>query len=455
MNIPVPLYKRTVRVNLFKVAILLITVIFLFSAVAITVTSQSGFCNSCHIMDLAYSSWQDSGHHDVSCLSCHIQPGFASYMKGKVGGLSQALDCAVGRIGTKPSATVLDISCLRSACHDTDELLEQEIDYDGIKFTHKGHINETIDGIEVSCATCHSHYQGEEHFSVDKQVCFTCHFLQADSSEEKLVPTQCLDCHDVPDKEIDRGMVKVNHQEFSSYVANCEDSCHSRQINIVSEVSETTCLNCHSFGIDPEVTSEELHHHHSIGEKVECFACHTTVTHGPLETSSVASMISCENCHSDTHSAQQTIFSAAEHPTGDDNSRILSPMFLTHVECTDCHIERSQADSAILDSIGTVATAVPQACDRCHESGTGDKYVPFWQSRIKKLYDQVSQRLADVEASSDAADIEVSSELYQRNVKRAHEILDSVKADGSWGVHNLKYTEAMLLQANKLITEIR
>ena len=37
--------------------------------------------------------------------------------------------------------------------------------------------------------------------------------------------------------------------------------------------------------------------------------------------------------------------------------------------------------------------------------------------------------------------------------KKARTLLDAVASDGSWGVHNLKYTEMMLLRANQLINE--
>jgi hypothetical protein len=47
----------------------------------------------------------------------------------------------------------------------------------------------------------------------------------------------------------------------------------------------------------------------------------------------------------------------------------------------------------------------------------------------------------------------VYAEGLREKISRAKEILDSIEADGSWGVHNLKYTEAMLLRANEIITE--
>ncbi|MHC5142633.1 MAG: NapC/NirT family cytochrome c, partial [Planctomycetota bacterium] len=218
---------------------MLIALMAFFSAVAMTVTSQTGFCNSCHIMNDYYASWETSTHSEVSCLSCHLQPGFGGYIKGKINGLAQAVDCMVGRVGTKAEATVLDVSCLRSACHSVEHLLEKDLLFENVKFTHKGHIQQTVDGINVSCGTCHNHYQGKEHFSVQKEICFSCHFIKSEQGAPGIVKSQCLDCHNIPEKVIERGQVKVDHQEFASYNANCEDSCHKRQIEHVSQVSDT------------------------------------------------------------------------------------------------------------------------------------------------------------------------------------------------------------------------
>ncbi|MHC4233394.1 MAG: NapC/NirT family cytochrome c, partial [Planctomycetota bacterium] len=92
------------RLSVTKVVLVLIALMAFFSAVAMTVTSQTGFCNSCHIMNDYYASWETSTHSEVSCLSCHLQPGFGGYIKGKINGLAQAVDCMVGRVGTKAEA---------------------------------------------------------------------------------------------------------------------------------------------------------------------------------------------------------------------------------------------------------------------------------------------------------------------------------------------------------------
>lgn len=444
-------------INIFRqlswpVKILLFVVCMsVFSAGAIIVTGQPGFCNSCHIMNTFYASWQTSSHSNVNCLDCHLQPGFTGYVKGKINGLAQAVDCMVGRIGTKPNSMVEDASCLRSECHNTEELLSSEIGFLDVKFSHDKHINTKVDGITISCNTCHSHFEGDEHFNVNAITCYTCHFLKNEENTTKVADTGCQDCHTVPDKVIQRGLVLVNHTEFVSYNASCEESCHKREIEINSNVSENVCLNCHSFGIDRQVSSSELHELHSHGEKVECFACHGKVLHGQTMVASLSSMMDCQNCHSDTHQVQRTVYSAQSDIHNGDSDKILSPMFLTHVECTGCHIERTQKELGVLDSLGTVAKAVPKACDACHEQGTGERYIPFWQGQIKKLHESVSRK---VDMFAEQIKLEANKQKAQElneKIKKAREILDSVVLDGSWGVHNFKYTESMLLQVNEMV----
>jgi hypothetical protein len=138
-----------------------------------------------------------------------------------------------------------------------------------------------------------------------------------------------------------------------------------------------------------------------------------------------------------------------------NTERVLSPMFLTHVECTGCHIEPVQRKSGILDSFGTVAKAMPRACDNCHQEGTGQKYIPFWQRKIKGLYEKISQ---NVDMLAQRAELETDEQIAQElqgKVKQVRSVLESVSSDGSWGVHNFKYTEAMLLQANEVLNEAK
>jgi nitrate/TMAO reductase-like tetraheme cytochrome c subunit len=424
----------------------------LFSVAMVEATGQPGFCRSCHIMGPYYESWRQSTHAEVNCLECHLQPGFTGLIKGKINGLAQAVDCAVGRVGTKPSATIVDASCLRSECHNTQKLSGETLDCSGVRFTHEKHLDKVVDGIRITCGTCHSHFEGDVHFSVNTNACFACHFLGGDASTGRPVRANCRGCHQVPQEVIRRGFVKIDHSEFVSYGASCEESCHKREVQQTSRVEETVCLDCHSFRKPADANSVELHASHTNGEKVECFACHGRVSHGRTGVESVTAMMDCQSCHSDTHQAQRSIY-GTQHPMQPNSAdRVLGPMFLTHVECTGCHIERTAKVPGTLDSFGTAARATPAACDKCHEAGTGQKYVPFWQDRIKALYEQVEKRVKEFETLALARKNNGQGQELDQRVRQARSILDSIRYDGSWGVHNFKYTEALLLEADKMVS---
>ena len=72
---------------------------------------------------------------------------------------------------------------------------------------------------------------------------------------------------------------------------------------------------------------------------------------------------------------------------------------------------------------------------------------------IRALYDAVDGKLRQLaEQAGDETDQQRAQRLGP-NVRKARSILDSVSSDGSWGVHNFKYTEAMLLEADKALSE--
>jgi len=283
---------------------------------------------------------------------------------------------------------------------------------------------------------------------VNNDACFTCHFLKRNGADGSAVQTSCTDCHEVPNKLIKRGLVTINHAEFVSYKASCEDSCHKKEIHKTTKVDDNVCLNCHSFSKEQHADSVELHETHTSHEKVECFACHGQVSHGQTEVASISVMMDCQNCHSDTHQAQRTIYATQHLMQTQQTDRVLSPMFLTHVECTGCHIEQVAQKSGALDSLGTVAKAVPRACDNCHEKGTGQQYIPFWQNKIKAMHEEVSRKLDQLKSR------QATSRLNE-SIDQAQSILDSISSDGSWGVHNFKYTEALLRRADEIVSGAR
>ncbi len=84
-----------------------------------------------------------------------------------------------------------------------------------------------------------------------------------------------------------------------------------------------------------------------------------------------------------------------------------------------------------------VAAATPQSCDACHKPGLGTMMIPLWQKTTKSLFDEVAEDIRAAEAAGMGAEV----------LDETRRLLDLIQADGSWGVHNPKYTQQLLERA--------
>jgi len=438
---------------------------------SVEATSQNSFCNSCHIMGPYYNSWKLGAHKNVDCIECHIAPGVDNFVEAKLNGLAQVVDDLLHRT-SKPSASVSQFSCTRSGCH-TPEKLSKTLTTGKFKFDHGKHLGAKHLGVEISCSTCHSHVKGDEHFEVNTQVCITCHLVDgaakktetisgkqtrviylaarnggADAGKhlplaegEKSPPSDCTACHDAPKGEIQFQGLKIDHAQFLAFGAKCE-SCHQGVTATPPPIEDGRCLECHSFGMEASVEPREMHKIHTLGRhKIECSSCHGTIRHGLASQTVSLERFDCTRCHLDQHKVQQdTYFNLGKSPHGPDAARPVSPMFLAHVDCTGCHTKQ-RAVSVKPNSGASVMAAEPASCNRCHQPGFGEKMIPLWQNTTHGLYDQVEKQLQEAEAAG----------LDAETLKRVKELLNLVKTDGSWGVHNPRYTQLLLEQARDAI----
>ena len=137
-------------------------------------TSRPEFCSSCHIMEPYYVSWQESTHKDVSCIECHFAPGLAEKVRGKMLGLVQLAKYVTRSEGPRPAAEIPDASCLRSGCHET-RTLAGHVDFHGMPFDHKPHLENLRRGKKLRCTSCHSQIVQGSHMTVTTSTCLGFH----------------------------------------------------------------------------------------------------------------------------------------------------------------------------------------------------------------------------------------------------------------------------------------
>lgn len=445
------------------------------SLISVEVTSLSSFCRSCHIMEPYYDSWAHGSHKDIACVDCHIAPGVTNFVEAKLNGLGQVVDDLLHRTSTKPSASVSDMACTRSGCHGM-ETVRKSKNQGKYLFDHGKHLDLTYSGIPVHCTTCHSHVKGDEHFELNTNACVTCHLTKPSHDrpdvmfaamttaappatrtvhvpEGKRAPSECKSCHVPPSGTIEYRGLKINHGEYLSYGASCE-SCHNGVTEKPRPIRSDACFSCHEFGLERHTDVEDTHKVHSGGRhKVECFSCHGETAHGPKAQAVQVAQLDCTSCHQSQHAVQQKTYTTVIAPTTTHVPPIamaphaagaVSPMFLVHVSCGGCHVEPRPV-TAKPGSGAMVLAASKSACDNCHKTGVGD-LVTLWQKNTRELFDGVSKMLPPERPEM--------SPLQRQIRGEAQFLLELVRQDGSWGVHNPKYTQKLLDDAQAKIVEL-
>ena len=143
-----------------------LVVLALGGAAAIPLTNQPTFCASCHTIQPAYDSWALSSHKDVTCVDCHVRPGFSGFIQDKVyAGLE---DVAITFFGTPTEPHNLQshvyssvcLGCHRAILRVTEVStrdLPAPVKAVGLIMDHREHMD-AFDkrGQGEGCTTCHS-----------------------------------------------------------------------------------------------------------------------------------------------------------------------------------------------------------------------------------------------------------------------------------------------------------
>lgn len=459
-------------------------------------------------MNSYYTTWSHGSHKGIECVECHIPPGLTNYAAAKLNGLGQVVDDVLDRTGPKPSAVVSDRSCTREGCHDINTIRAQSRHDGKYFFDHGKHLDLDYLGIKVHCTTCHAHVRGDQHFEVNTSTCITCHLARPDQSttpdhepgiqmvrrDERVQPTsrpvvmaaslmgpgepqptrdtirtdntirsggpvppsRCDACHAAPSQPVDYQGLKVVHAEFAAYGAACE-SCHHGVTQKARSIRDEQCYECHEFGTErlKGMSVAQTHQVHIEGRhKVECYSCHGMPQHGPAVQAMRLNQLECQSCHSHQHEIQQVTYKSTHYSTtGPDvaasaqspsTQPVVTPMFLAHVDCSGCHTQPRPL-GAEPQSGARVAVATAQACDTCHKPGLGEEMIPLWQGNTHALYDAAVKLLPSDERALPSG--------VQRRVTEARQLLDIVRIDGSWGVHNPRYTQKLLEDARAKLLE--
>jgi len=410
-------------------------------------TSRPEFCNSCHIMEPYYASWQHSTHADVSCVKCHFPPGAGEKLRGKLLGLVQLIKYVTETQGPRPRAEIPDASCLRSGCHDK-RLLSGRIEFQGIPFDHGPHLEDTRRGKQLRCTSCHSQIVQGTHMTVTTTTCFLCHFK--DQHFNQGLGT-CTRCHQIPEKSFDLGGgVTFSHHLAYERGVDCAN-CHGDLIHGKGEVPRERCTVCHNREDDLRQIDDHafMHQVHVTDHKVDCLSCHLTIQHAfnPHRIANAAS--DCASCHPNHHQEQVKLIEGIGARTIPQH---LSTMTAARISCPTCHQQKEVSATG-----ATVWKASLNSCLACHEPEAAQR-LESYNAVLRASLDEVEAALGRVRDAFQAADLPAARRASVTTQ------LENMQHDVSFlragnGVHNIHYadtlTRALVDQLSALSRELQ
>jgi len=416
----------------------ILLVLAIFTGGAASYTSRSEFCNSCHIMEPYYVSWQESSHSDVACVKCHFPPGALEKVRGKMLGLVQLMTYVTQSAGPRPVAEVPDASCLR--CHDT-RLLSGRVEFHGVPFDHQAHLTKLRRGKQLRCTSCHSQIVQGAHMTVTTSTCFLCHFKDVAFNDGL---GTCTRCHEIPQDSFQLGGgVEFSHDLAYKRGVDCA-SCHGDLIRGNGIVPRERCTVCHNRESDLDRIEDDafIHEKHVSEHKVDCLSCHLEIQHSFQPDLIEHAASDCKSCHPNQHLEQVRMLAGeggvtmAAHRGG---------MTTLRITCLSCHESKS------VSSTGTVVwKASVDACATCHEESAA--------GRLKAYYDELKNSLSAAEtALAVARDHLRSDETVAPDSPKMQERLAEMQNDLNFirvgnGIHNIHYATSLL---RELVSELQ
>ena len=423
------------------------------SAFALAVTEHPAFCKSCHNMDDFFASWQHSSHKDVACIECHYEPGVAAHIEGKFGALSQVASFVTHRYGSKPHAEVSNRSCQRSGCHTqitthTDTLFKNKV-----HFNHKIHHDAMVPGRDLPCTTCHSQELRSEHIGILSGTCFLCHFHGQGAAARRT--DDCTTCHGAPQGTLRLADYSFDHSAFFGDRPDMDcHQCH-RTVNAGdARASAVRCQSCH-YGtlLTADTNIEALHALHVHDHRIGCFECHGILRHGITTRASKDDPHTCANCHSPAQHTLQTAMLLGRPMLGLESSPNI--MFEAGISCTHCHGQAQELVRGGRHFVTHVSRA--EHCVTCHGDEDYKEMFESWQSdardAITSLEVALDRERARYTAVRDTSMPAATRDAVREKLDRAFELLDLVKRDGSYGVHNVDYIDDILSAAKRAVKQ--
>ncbi|WML46051.1 NapC/NirT family cytochrome c [Neobacillus sp. PS3-40] len=358
----------------------------------VSYTNSPTFCSSCHEMAPEHLTYSTSAHNQVSCVQCHVKPGFINMMTSKKQLLKEVYVHFKGipeQIVQTKDQVVSSQSCLQ--CHSKNRLITATGD---LKVNHPGHVKQGI-----PCITCHS---GVAHAKIaarglnvskdqDKWTKATTEKLIEEKYSRPNMGT-CIDCHDKvnngekPWKDITYTMT-ANPKKMQN---SNNGSPEATTAEIVEEVQNAEAVqNKKTQGLILQAIGKQKK---NVKISMECKTCHKIVKvpklhknpEWPVNHGSTAmkELNKCLNCHQDSKWVkdvpQESITSLLElrrqKVNYTLNYELVKEQSRTNKFCSTCHSSKppshTQSNWAPGHAVASADDNEKLKCYICHDKDT-------------------------------------------------------------------------------------
>ncbi|WHY66342.1 NapC/NirT family cytochrome c [Neobacillus sp. SuZ13] len=363
----------------------------------LTMTNSPTFCASCHEMAPEYSTFTASAHNQISCVQCHIKPGFTNMITHKMKSVKEVYYHVTGvpeQIVQTEEEAVSNENCLQ--CHSKNRLVTASGD---LKVNHKGHIEK-----DIPCITCHA---GVVHAKMATRG-INVEEVRGEwtkESAEKLMEKKylrpnmgtCIDCHDKvnngekPWKEAAYN-VPPNPEELEKKLEEKSKEATAK----VSTEATTEGENPEAVAAEHDVKTQEIILQ-AIGKQkkdvkisMECKTCHKQTeipkTHQTVNWSNnhgrtaVQLLDKCVNCHQDSkwvraipkEDIMSLLKMGNQKVKYTPNLTLVKDQARTNKFCSACHADRpsghGESDQWLTAHADKAKTATQKSeCMVCHD----------------------------------------------------------------------------------------
>lgn len=218
---------------------------------------ENKFCGNCHQITKAYMSFKNSKKHkNLSCISCHTDPGII----GKIASLPREVSNLIiysGFSKKKTTPYVSEKSCLNCHLKEISKTTGTES-----KVRHSDFVLDK--NSYIPCGKCHSKVGHGEVLLSAKEYCASCH------NGQKAFPLkECKKCHE-EDVTISKSEVRdpALFAKVGTGPIRCYNVCHPKQVDSI-------CTPCHGTIMPHPEIFIRTHAANSYANRALCVRCHS------------------------------------------------------------------------------------------------------------------------------------------------------------------------------------